>query len=122
MNFKTLREFGDQVRAAVIATQQSNPEIVPGEKQCRFCPAASTCTALAAHVYAAIADDFVDLDDPTPKLEAAMTRTMDKHQLAQAMASLDLISQWVKTIRSQVMEEFKEGREVPGFKIVQGRR
>lgn len=117
-----LHAFGEEVRAAVIATQQPEPEIVPGEKQCRFCPAASTCTALAEHVYATIADDFVDLNDPMPALRSAMDRTMDNAQLAQAMASLDLIGQWVKVIRSRVMEEFKNGREVPGFKIVQGRR
>ncbi|MEY2680658.1 MAG: hypothetical protein RL661_889 [Pseudomonadota bacterium] len=122
MSFKTLRDFGDEVRAAVLATQRPDAEIVPGLKQCRFCPAADTCTALAEHIYASIADDFVDLDDPMPKLKTAMDREMDAHQLAQAMASLDLITNWVKTIRKRVFEEFKNGREVPGFKVVKGKR
>ena len=119
---EALSAFALEVRSAVEATQQPEPEIVPGEKQCRFCPAASNCTALAEHVYATIADDFVDLNDPLPTLRNAMERTMDNHQLAQAMSSLDLISQWIKTVRNRVMEEFKNGREVPGFKVVQGRR
>lgn len=95
----------------------------PGEKQCKFCKAKGTCTALTEKVMATITDDFVDLDEPVkPKIEAAMDRSVDNTRLGNLLESVDLIEDWCNAIRAQAESELLSGRDVPGYKLVQGKK
>lgn len=114
--------FGKKVRQAVEASKVPDPEFVPSEKACRFCPAKATCNALTEYVYAAVTEDFVDLDNPLPKLQTAMSKTMDNAQLAKAKTAIDLIKNWIKAIEEAVELELMNGRDVPGYKLIQGKR
>lgn len=114
--------FGKTVRLAVEASQVPDPEFVPSEKACRFCPAKASCSALTEFVYASVADDFVDLSNPNPKLQTAMSKTMDNAQLAKAKTAIDLIKGWIKAIDEAVEAELLNGREVPGYKLIAGKR
>lgn len=86
--------------------------LAPGEKQCKFCKAKSVCPALQAIVdetadEEATADDFADLGD---------------NALAVAMGRVELIEQWCKGIRAEVERRLTKGLEVPGYKLVEGRK
>lgn len=95
----------------------------PGDSQCKFCRAKATCPALAAHVLATVADDFVDVSQPiAPQLEPAETRTFDNAVLGNLMSATDLIESWCKAVRAKVEAELLAGNAVPGFKLVHGRR
>lgn len=101
----------------------SEKYLVPGEKQCRFCKAKATCTALREHVLSTIAEDFVDVTKPVaaqlaPRLEA----TYDNATLGNLLAATDLIEGWCKSIRAKTESELIAGRNVPGYKLVQGRQ
>lgn len=96
----------------------------PGEKQCKFCRAKATCPALRAEVastvameyYAASPEDFDDLSTAVPNdnSEAAW--------LAACLAKVDLIEDWCKAIRAETERRLLAGDNVPGFKLVQGKR
>lgn len=95
----------------------------PGEDQCRFCPAKATCPALRKEVLAAVADDFIDETQPlAPQLEPALERTMDNRLLGNLLGAVDLIEGFCKAIRAAAEVELLAGREVPGWKLVEGRR
>lgn len=95
----------------------------PGEDQCRFCPAKATCPALRKEVLAAVSDDFIDETQPlAPQLEPALERTMDNRLLGNLLGAVDLIEGFCKAIRAKAEAELLAGREVPGFKLVEGRR
>ena len=95
----------------------------PGEAQCQWCPVKATCPALTQHVLATVADDFVDLDKPVaPQLEDVAMRVVDNKLLGNLMQAVNLVEIWCKAIRSQVETELLSGREVPNFKLVEGRR
>jgi len=97
--------------------------LTPGDSQCRFCRAKATCPALAAHVLATVADDFVDVSQPiAPQLEPALARTYNSATLGNLMSATDLIEAWCKAVRAKVEAELLAGNSVPGFKLVQGRR
>lgn len=98
---------------------------VPGEKQCRFCKVKATCPALAAKVQAEVGSDFESLTSFDPALtEAAMKKHDSKtaDQLGAALAAVDLIETWCKAVRAESERRLLAGQDVPGFKLVEGRR
>lgn len=111
------------VGAAVEASAWESEWLRPGDEQCRFCKARAGCPSLTQHALATIADDFVALDKPiAPVVEAAMQRNVDNVTLGNLLASCDLIESWCKAIRGKAEAELLAGREVPGFKLVEGKR
>lgn len=97
----------------------------PGEKQCRFCKAKATCPALRDHVLSTVADDFVALDKPIePQLSNAVERvkTSSNEHVAACLQAVDLIETWCKAVRAKVEAELLMGNDVPGYKLVEGRR
>jgi len=93
----------------------------PGEKQCRFCRAKATCPALKAEVGdivhdTATLDDFADLLPHTPDMQ-----TGDNY-LSIAMSKVGLVEDWCKAIRAEVERRLLAGKQVDGFKLVEGKR
>lgn len=94
----------------------------PGEKQCRFCKAKADCPALAGNVAKSITDDFEDLSakgiaDAIDDLPKVFSKA-----LGEKMAVVDLVETWCKAVRARAEAELLAGREVTGFKLVEGRR
>lgn len=102
---------------------KAEPKLTPGEKQCRFCRAKATCPALAAEVRDVVTADATadDFDDLTVADDEAIAAQPDD-QLAAAMSKIDLVEQWCKAVRAETERRLLAGAEVPGFKLVQGRR
>lgn len=126
-----LVEFSAKVHEAaaraigIIEVGAEPVDFTPGDKQCRFCKAKATCSALTNHVLGVVADDFVDLAKPiAPQLSTAVERVenSDSEHLAACMAAVDIVEQWTKAVRAKAESELLAGRPVPGFKLVEGRR
>lgn len=123
-----VRASADRVRAAVREyddpgvdqRQWENEYLRPGEKQCRFCKAKSGCKALAREVSelvgeAATAADFADL-----VVSDVVAETGDNF-LSDAMAKVGLVEDWCKAVRAEVERRLLDGKDVAGFKLVEGR-
>jgi hypothetical protein len=102
-----------------------NPTFLrPGEKQCKFCRAKATCPALRAEVAATVSPS---IDKATPEeFESMMIATpgaaVDEAWLAACLSKVDLIEDWCKSIRAETERRLLAGDNVPGFKLVQGKR
>lgn len=95
----------------------------PGNDQCRFCKAKAICPTLTEHVLATVADDFVDVAQPVAQqIEHAAERTFDNGTLGNLLGAVDLIESWCKAIRAKAEAELFAGHDVPGYKLVEGRR
>lgn len=117
----------------------------PGEKQCRFCKVkdAGACPALNGYVLDAVAPRIedvtfsnLDADDVSQDAADVLQHTVDLSQnaesygvdctpseiLAAMFAKVDLIEIWCKAVRGAVETELLAGREVPGYKLVEGKR
>jgi hypothetical protein len=111
-----LRAFKQQAAEAAEAARQPDAPLVPGEKQCRFCKAKSTCPALRAEVSeivsgSATLDDFV-----TPDM------TTGDNYLSMAMSKVELVEHWCSAVRAEVARRLLAGQSVDGFKLVEGKR
>lgn len=113
-----LKAFGEEVRAAIAVVNSENPPYNPGEKQCRWCARKAECPALARRVVDEIGVEFEDLTlaDAPPAVPS------DAVTLAEKMAALDLIEDWCKAIRAAVETNLLSGVEVPGYKLVEGKK
>ena len=103
-----IEKFRQEMLVAAERARQPDPIPVVGTKQCRFCNKKATCralTAVAMETFEAVQPDNVATDE-----------------LAEAMAKADLIELWLKAVRAEVERRLLDGRKVPGFKLVQGRR
>jgi len=93
--------------------------LTPGEKQCRWCKAKATCPALrqdvaqTSSVHDDITDEFqtvvIGAEEPAASLAACLTK-------------VDLIEAWCSAVRAEAHRRLTEGEQVPGFKLVAGKR
>lgn len=109
-----LLRWGEIARAAAEETMKPNAPRLPGEKQCRFCKAKATCPALWKKTEQALLSEFEDL-------EFRPVNTLTDDQLRLALEAKPLIEAWLSAVEKFVVERVVEGREFPGFKIVEGR-
>lgn len=120
-----LHAFALEARAAVLETCHAGATLSPSEDACRFCKAKATCPALAAEVRTttkhSAAADPQDFDDLIVK-DASLTGEYHADALAQAMGKVGLIEDWCKAIRAEAERRLFAGQDVPGYKLVEGKR
>jgi hypothetical protein len=80
---------------------------------CRFCPALAVCPQVSSTALAVAQADFDVLD-------VVATATPD--ELANATRLAPRIEAWLKAVKAEVMIRLNAGADVPGFKLVEGRR
>ncbi len=124
-----LRAFGDTVHEAaarVMAIElvglDEETDLMAGPKQCRFCRAKSTCPELLAEMTdvvgmgrGATMEDFAEFVVEVPDM------TIGDNYLAVAMAKVALVEDWCKSVRAEMERRLLAGRDVPGFKLVEGK-
>ena len=85
-----------------------NPKATPSTKACRWCSKKANCAALDTVVFEA-----VEAVDPTD---------VPSDDLGVAMGKVEMIEGWIKAVRAETEKRLLDGRTVPGFKLVQGKR
>jgi hypothetical protein len=124
-----LREFGEKARksAEIAAWLASEPRadkdvsryLSPGESQCKWCKAFANCPAASEEVTRILGADFEDL---TVMQTALVPVPKDTEILAKKMTATAFIEHWIKAVRAEVERVLLSGEEVPGYKLVQGRK
>lgn len=99
---------------------KSDAWLHPSEEACRWCRAKADCPALAKSVAETIGAEFEDLDKKDAKLPAPST--WDAPTLSQKLAACDTIEKWIKAVRSRADTDLRAGVEVPGYKLVAGKK
>lgn len=93
----------------------------PGEKQCRWCKAKSTCPALTGEVSRIVygnSDVIGNKHETAKPVEVPQALNL----LGTYRDRAELIMEWCKAVIHRVDEELEAGREVPGWKQVVGKR
>lgn len=111
LSVEDLLAFGEDMKARAARVFSSPDEMNPGEKQCRWCKAKATCPALQKQVM----DEFDKLTKPEDG-------NVENEVLGRAMSHVDMIESWCKAVRAETERRLLTGHEIPGFKLVEGRR
>lgn len=106
-----LARFGKYVQERAVLAFQGEGDYCPGAKQCRFCRARKTCRARAQeNVCLAFSPD-------KGKLPPLITNSEAGQYLEQG----EDVAKWLSDLKDYALSECLAGREVPGWKAVEGR-
>lgn len=109
-----LTEWTMDLMAAMTAAAKPDATLVPGD-QCRFCPAAGVCPALAEKAQAEAHVWFDDLGKPN---------TPDKlmpEDIAKILDNADLIQDWLNAVRAYAHAQAESGVVIPGYHLAEKR-
>ena len=126
ITWEELQLFAKELVAAGQEASREDAPLVTGEKQCRWCRASATCPALADMTQEVTENKFAVVvaaaeeeggDTPFP---AAGSLTIK--QVAKVVRAAPLIKQFLEDATKFATETLNQGGEVPGFKLIEGRR
>lgn len=125
-DFATKTRVSARVAWQYLTGEVSPPKMNPGPDQCKYCRAgkALACPALNAEARgvattAANIDDFSDLTEDN--IDAGLG-TAGPEQVSDLLSRVDLLEHLCKAIRAETERRLVAGIEVPGFKLVEGKR
>ena len=122
----TLLAEGRRIRKDADETTVPGAPRVPGEKQCKFCRAArhNTCKARADYIAQMtglmldeLEDDLMVGAEPDLRDRKALT----PEQRSQIVLHSKLITDWLKQLHDETMDDATRGHPTPGMKRVPGR-
>lgn len=99
----------------------------PGEEQCKFCKAKATCPQLRADVVATVFEAEAATPEEFEALNLNSPDTVPQQQassewIAAALNKVDLIEDWCKSVRAEADHRLLNGKPVPGYKVVAGKK
>ncbi len=97
-------------------------DLCPGEAQCRFCRAKPVCPALRQKVADETRADFEIVPTESAPTVPALVVPETGEALSRALPWLETIEKWCDAVRKAAMSQLEQGNQVPGFKLVAGRR
>jgi hypothetical protein len=114
-----LMAFGEEVAAAAKLTLAKDAPIVPGEKQCRFCPVKAGCAEHERWLLDMVQMKFEDCDtEESPALPGQVTPERRSYLIRHA----GMFRDWLDRLHAEALADALAGRPTPGLKAVRGRR
>lgn len=114
--------FGRKYHAAMRAAVEPNAPRIPGEAQCRWCPAAHACPELKAVAEKMAVQAFDAVGPNLPAIATAVKPVppVDVDELARVLALEDMVVRFFDACKDQARGILEAGGAVPGFKLVLG--
>jgi hypothetical protein len=103
-----LLAWGDEIKPTAQKAFNGEGEYVPGE-HCKFCRAKAQCRARADQ-YTAL-DDFKQMKPPL----------ISNEEVGQILIKAENLEAWAKALKEYALAEVLKGKEIPGWKAVEGR-
>lgn len=86
---------------------------------CQFCPAAGRCPEQAKDALRVAQLEFGDLVAQQATPPPADAAVLSPEELGRIASALPALEQFIRSVRAAVVGEISEGREVPGWKLVE---
>ena len=113
-----LLDFHADIETAVDKALDRNVALIPGDKQCRWCPAASFCPARETQALAVVGDSFGHIQQVT-KEKLPVPSSLSPARLGQILAAKDLVDDWLEAVQAEAYKFAMSGGKIPGQKLVQ---
>jgi hypothetical protein len=108
LSFDELLAWGESIKPIAQKAYNGEGEFVPGE-HCKFCRAKAQCRARAEQ-YTAL-DDFKQLKPPL----------ISNEEVGEILIKAENLDAWVKALKEYALAEVLKGKEIAGWKAVEGR-
>jgi hypothetical protein len=119
-NVSELLRLGEQIKRDAAKTYEPGAPLVPGEKQCKFCPAAraNVCEARARYVVELLGVDFEDLDSEAP---LSLPKALTPEARTKLLMARPMIDGFMQQLHGEAYDDLMSRRPCPGLKLVEGR-
>ena len=118
LSIDDLKKWEEVIRKKAEIALSDDAPLIPGEEQCRIFKAKGSCKALAEDNVSAAAKDFEEIGAPVDLKEVHL---LNNEEVGKLLEQTSLFSDWIKALESYAVDEMLAGREMPGFKLVEGR-
>lgn len=108
LSIDELLAWGEEIKPIAQKAFNGEGEFVPGE-HCKFCRAKAQCRARA--------NEFLALEDFGMKEPELLT----DEEIGQVLEKAVHLESWVKALKDYALGETLKGKEIPGWKAVEGR-
>jgi hypothetical protein len=110
--------FVPMVDRAIMECEKPDAPLVPGLKQCRFCPAFTICPAREAQALQVANENFRQISDVT-KDKLPDVRSLPVDRIAYILPMLDMLEEWAAEVRTTAKSYAMSGGHIPGQKLVE---
>lgn len=118
--------FAEVAQIAAELALSDNPPLVPGEKQCQFCPAQAVCPARAEQALRTACQEFGTLDDALNTLvvdpdllPVKPVQPLSVSDIAALLSVVDSIASWCTAVREKAHLFAVNGHHITGHKLVE---
>jgi hypothetical protein len=122
-SYEDVNSFFLEINKSIQKCEKPDAPLIPGQSQCRWCPAKSICPAVEAKALSVVADTFKDIKQVT-SLALPDVKSLPLDRIAYVLSAAPLLTDWLKEIEEIALSYAREGIEIPGHKLVHawGRR
>lgn len=113
-----LQQAKDEIERILLAITREGAPVVPGEEQCRYCPARRQCPEFLSAALAVVAPlpQHIEMTKGAWAIAAA---AMPGEKLAAYLTRLPMAKAAVKAIEAEAKARLKAGVEVPGYELAE---
>ena len=108
-SIQDLLDFGERLKPIAALAFKGGGEFAPSEHTCLFCKAKYTCRARADKNLATM---FLQEKDPY---------TLSNDEIGEILAMVSDFPKWIKDLEDYALEQLLAGKEIKGYKAVEGR-
>ena len=112
--------IGDKIKREAAATDAPDAPLVAGDKQCKYCAHAGSCTALSAKALGDAGIAFAAIDVTSQAAEKEPVNMTDQ-QLREIIESAPLLRQMIEGAEAEALRRLESGKTIEGIKAVRGR-
>lgn len=109
MTLEELLQFGEEVKAKAALANEGSGDFCPGEEQCRFCRARKQCRARAEENVRMAG--FIEKKPPL----------LSNDEVGDYLKQGEDVAKWLQDLKDYALAECLAGRDVSGWKAVEGR-
>ena len=114
ISLKDLIAFGEFAKKKAQEALTPGAKRVPGYKQCEFCNAKASCSALDKFTQEVISENFDNLDNVD-------SGKITDERVKLILDNKKLIESFLKAVEFKTFERLITGEKIPGYKLVEGK-
>lgn len=124
ISVEDLEKFAKYAQKQAKLVLNDNAERIPGDKQCQWCEARHTCSALDKFAEQTIGAEFENLDSDIMVQDILNSETIDgiitNERIKIILDNTTLIKKFLESIQKFAFSKIAKGEKIPGYKIIQG--
>lgn len=113
-----LRAFINEVDDIITKAEDPNAPLIPGDKQCQFCPAKLTCPAREQRAVSMFAGHFKTVRDINA-ISMPAAEELSPERIAYILQVKSFIMGWFNDVETRAFQLAMDGVEIPDWKLVE---